>query len=86
MIKNYDTGSAAPLCTVISDIGVVAQNEKSAILLRVVQWAGRPPRYDIRPWWKDKDGNERCGKGISLTADELESLRILLNKVAEDAE
>lgn len=85
-IKSLETSAASNLYEVIEDCGVIAQNEKSTILLRVVKWAGRPAKYDIRPWWKDKEGREKCGKGISLTGPELESLRILLNAMAEKSE
>lgn len=35
--------------------------------VNMVSWAGRAPKLDIRDW---SEGNERCGKGISLTQEE----------------
>ena len=39
-------------------------------------WNGNPPKYDIRDWSPD---GSRMAKGISLTAEELKSLRDILN-------
>lgn len=64
-----------------ADIGVI--NEKKNIRLRYVAWNGGNPKYDIRPWWKDDDGNENPSKGITLTGEELEKLYELIGKEME---
>lgn len=43
--------------------------------LNMVSWNEREPKYDIRDW--SPDGN-KMGKGISLTRDEICSLRDIL--------
>lgn len=41
--------------------------------LRYMSWNGKEPRYDLRAWKEDEDG-EKCGKGIGLTGEELLAL------------
>ena len=48
--------------------------------VRVIAWGDNEPRLDIRDWWLDKSGNEKCGKGICLTDDEARELMKLLNE------
>ena len=44
------------------------------IRLNLISWNGGEPKYDLRNWWTDKEGNLKFGKGITLTAQELEEL------------
>ena len=46
--------------------------------VNLVSWNGRPAKLDIRNWQKD---HEKCGKGITLTREEAESLLELLKKI-----
>lgn len=39
--------------------------------LNLISWNGAEPKYDLRAWWTDKNGNLKYGKGITLTAQEL---------------
>ena len=55
-------------------IGVISEGKSSKRELRLISWNGREPKYDIRDWWTDKDENEKMGKGITLTAEELAKL------------
>lgn len=55
-------------------IGVISEGKSSKRELRLISWNGRELKYDIRDWWTDKDGNEKMGKGITLTAEELTKL------------
>lgn len=48
--------------------------------LRVVAWSDNEPCLDLRSWWLDKSGKEKCGKGITLTDDEARKLMELLTK------
>ena len=41
-----------------------------------VSWNGNPPKYDIRDWSPD---GSRMAKGISLTEDELKTLKGILD-------
>ena len=44
--------------------------------LNMVSWNGNPPKYDIRDWSPD---GSRKAKGISLTEEELKTLKDLLD-------
>lgn len=58
-------------------IGVLSENPKGWTKeLNLVSWNGREPKYDIREWSPD---HEKMGKGITLTDDEAEKLKRLLD-------
>ena len=42
----------------------------------MVSWNEREPKYDLREWNPD---HTRMGKGITLTEEEVETLKKLLN-------
>ena len=65
-------------------IGKLGENSK--VELRVVSWNDRESKLDVRSWWKTEDGEERCGKGISLTNDEAKKLVELLTDYTEEDE
>ena len=44
--------------------------------LNMVSWNGNPPKYDIRDWSPD---GIRMAKGISLTEEELKTLKGILD-------
>jgi hypothetical protein len=44
--------------------------------LNMVSWNERDPKYDLREWNPD---HTRMGKGITLTEEDIEALRKLLN-------
>ena len=46
--------------------------------LNMVSWNGNPPKYDIRDWSPD---GSRMAKGISLTEDELKTLKGILDDI-----
>ncbi len=64
----------------VEKIGVIRENEKSTVELRVTE-ANGSQMYDIRSWFEDKDGNEKCGKGIRLSKEELDTLVKLVKKI-----
>ncbi len=68
---------------VVEKIGVISDNGRNAIELRLVSFNGGDAKYDIRPWWEDDKGVERMGKGIRLTEDELKKLADIVDKVFE---
>jgi len=43
--------------------------------LNLVSWNGKAPKYDIREWDPD---HEKMGKGVSFTAEELQTLKNLM--------
>jgi hypothetical protein len=63
---------------IIKKIGVLSKSasgwEKQ---LNLVSWNDRDPKYDIREWSPD---GEKMGKGVTLSKEELVTLKELLNK------
>ena len=45
--------------------------------LNFISWNGKEPKYDIRSFFPNR---EKCGKGITLTADEAAALFEALQK------
>mgnify|MGYP002862741547 CR=1 FL=1 len=45
--------------------------------VNLVSWNGAAPKIDIRDWTPN---HEKMGKGISLSADEIEKLKSILEK------
>lgn len=64
-------------------IGVLSENAKGWTKeLNKVSWNEREPKYDLREWNPD---HSRMGKGITLTDEEVETLKAILNgKEIED--
>ena len=58
-------------------IGVLSENAKGWTKeLNKVSWNEREPKYDLREWNPD---HSRMGKGITLTDEEVETLKAFLN-------
>ena len=58
-------------------IGVLSENAKVWTKeLNKVSWNEREPKYDLREWNPD---HSRMGKGITLTDEEVETLKAILN-------
>lgn len=64
----------------VEKIGVIRENEKSTVELRVTS-ANGVEAYDLRSWWTNDEGVEKCGKGIRLTKEELDTLVKLVKKI-----
>ena len=60
------------------DLGVISETEKNKTLLRYISWNDTEPKYDIRTWYTDKNGNEKMSKGKKLNRSELEALYKLI--------
>ena len=72
-------------CEVIQKCGVISEGNNGWNLeLRYVSWNGNEGKYDIRSWKEKDDGTEICGKGITLTGEELEALSNIINEMKED--
>ena len=63
---------------IINSIGVLSENNSWKKELNRISWNGNEPKYDIRDW---SDNHEKMGKGITLSLNELKSLRDLLNNI-----
>ena len=60
-------------------IAVLSQSANSwQRQLNMVSWNDREPKYDIRDWSPD---NSKMGKGISLSAEELATLKGILEEL-----
>ena len=58
-------------------LGVLSENAKGWTKeLNKVSWNEREPKYDLRDWNPD---HSRMGKGITLTDEEVETLKAPLN-------
>lgn len=64
---------------IVKEIGVISEGSKGwQKELNLVSWNDREPKYDIREWSQD---HEKMGKGVTLSADEFEVLRKMLEKI-----
>ena len=54
---------------------------RGKIIFNLVFWNGREPKYDIREWSSEHD---KMGKGLTLSKDELEALKGILEKFREE--
>lgn len=62
---------------IIEKVGKISPESNGwAKELNFISWNNREPVYDIRSW---NEGNQKMGKGVTLTIQELKSLRHLLN-------
>lgn len=46
--------------------------------VKLISWAGRDPKYDIRDWSPD---GTKMNKGLTFTKEEIVALRDLLNNM-----
>lgn len=64
------------------NIGTLSESAKGwAKELNLVSWNGAAPKYDLRDWAPE---HEKMGKGITLSADEVQKLYKLLSKIVQD--
>ena len=62
---------------IIKTYGSISDSSKGwSKELNLISWNDRDPKYDLRDWAPE---HEKMGKGITLTKEELRSLRDLLN-------
>lgn len=62
---------------IIEHIGVISSAESGwKTELNLISWNDGVAKYDLRPW---KDDHSKCGKGATLTPEELFKLKDLLN-------
>ena len=84
-IKSYSAKEKKELkYEVIEKLGVLDSDSKMQKELRVISWNGGTPKYDIRGWGVDENGNETMTKGITLDAEELQSLYDILVGMHEE--
>ena len=61
---------------IVEEIGVLSENAKGwRKEINLISWNGAAPKYDIREWAPE---HEKMGKGVTLTKEELETLKKLI--------
>lgn len=63
---------------IIEEIAKLSEDKKWNLELNLVSWYGNEAKYDIRSWNDDKT---KLGKGITLTKNEMNKLRDILNSI-----
>lgn len=64
---------------IIETLGVLSTSTKGWTKeLNLISWNGREPKYDIREWSPEHD---KMGKGVTLSKDELDALKGILEKL-----
>lgn len=62
---------------IVETLGILSENAKGWTKeLNKVSWNDREPKYDLREWNPD---HTRMGKGVTLTDEEVDMLRRILN-------
>ncbi|WP_077624314.1 YdbC family protein [Sediminibacillus massiliensis] len=62
---------------IVENLGVLSESPKGWTKeLNLVSWNGREAKYDIRDWAPD---HEKMGKGVTLSKEEVEKLKKLLD-------
>ena len=62
---------------IVEEVGIISENNTGWTKeLNLISWNDRAPKFDLRDW---SPGHEKMGKGITLSTEELKSLKELLN-------
>ena len=61
------------------ELGSISESPKGWTKeLNLISWNGKEGKYDLRDWAPE---HEKMGKGVTLSNDELKSLKELLNSM-----
>ncbi|MCC3862780.1 YdbC family protein [Terrisporobacter petrolearius] len=64
---------------IVENLGVLSENTKGWTKeLNLISWNGAKPKYDLRDWGPN---HEKMGKGITLSNDEFEALKEIINNL-----
>ena len=64
---------------IIKEIGIISERKGGwSKQLNLISWNDAEPKYDIRDWGPNR---EKMGKGVSLSASELQTLTDILNEI-----
>ncbi len=64
---------------IIKELGIISERKGGwSKQLNLISWNDAEPKYDIRDWGPN---HEKMGKGISLSASELQALTDMLNEI-----
>ena len=65
---------------IVETLVVLSENAKGWTKeLNLIKWNDNAPKYDLRDWAPD---HERMGKGVTLTMDELATLKDILESLS----
>lgn len=64
--------------------GIISETAKATNEIRLVSFNDGDYKYDFRPWWEDKDGNEKMGKGVRYTKEELKAIKKIIDKILKE--
>ena len=65
----------------LEEYGVFSENNKGWTReVNLMSWNNGTPKYDIRDWAPD---HEKMGKGITLSKEEFQALKELINKIED---
>ena len=63
---------------ITQELGILSESKSGWTReFNLVSWNGADPKYDIRDW---SPGHEKMGKGIALSADEIDKLKAILER------
>lgn len=64
---------------IVEEIGIISENAKGwRKELNLISYNDAAPKFDLRDW---APGREKMGKGITLTPEEVEVLKDLLEQI-----
>lgn len=64
------------------ELGILSESAKGWTKeLNLVSWNGSAPKYDLRDWSPE---HEKMGKGITLSAEEVQELYKILSKIVKE--
>ena len=67
---------------IVENLGVIGTSTKNWTKeINLVSWNGRKAKIDIRDW---DENHEKMGKGITLSKEELKSLKDILDTIDID--
>ena len=66
---------------IIRQIAVIGKKGSWNLELNVVKWKEHPEKLDLRSW---NDDHTKCGKGITLSDEEAESLCTVLEEITRE--
>lgn len=68
---------------IVKPIAVIGGFGDEAKELNLISYGNRTPKYDLRSWTTDDNGQPKMLKGITLSREEAIALRDALNKELE---
>lgn len=62
-------------------LGTLGKRGINTIELRLVSWDGKDPAYDIRTWYTDSKGTEKCTVGVTMKKEHLKQLLDIIKNI-----